>query len=362
MEGIMRKLFLLIALILCLPCLSFAGTADTVFPSAETTDEVPAYRPRLGSPTSSLAYGRLTLTEIKKLIQADLGSRVYIAYASDSIGTGFSLEPGAGLNYIAFLIASVEIANPVVSDFEGLWIKVKGDDGVSGVGVVWRGDYDGIVEYAAGDGVRFGACNYIANDTVQTEDPDDSSKWDLWICDGELFSYVGYASDDSGSDFSLSPGEGLTYLAFLFSYEAITPVAGDFDGLWFFAGGVEQQETNLTRTLTTGGASAFISGEIGYINSSGVVVKASASSATTASGLLVMAAETVGAGSSGLFTTLGDVTKTGHGQTPGLPLFLTTTAGGFSTTAPALPNVQRVIGYALTSNIIVFNPSAVWVQ
>jgi hypothetical protein len=45
----------------------------------------------------------------------------YVAYASDSAGTGFSLTPSAGLNYIAILVVDDKIDTPQVADFVGLW-------------------------------------------------------------------------------------------------------------------------------------------------------------------------------------------------------------------------------------------------
>lgn len=46
------------------------------------------------------------------------------------------------------------------------------------------------------------------------------------------YSYVAYASDDSGTDFATSPAEGLDFVAFKSSTTPLTPVAGDFAGLW----------------------------------------------------------------------------------------------------------------------------------
>jgi hypothetical protein len=52
--------------------------------------------------------------------------------------------------------------------------------------------------------------------------------------DGEnAYLYIAYASDDAGTDFSLSPGATLIYIAFLNTDTEIpTPVVGDFTGLW----------------------------------------------------------------------------------------------------------------------------------
>lgn len=60
---------------------------------------------------------------------------LYIGYASDGSGTGFSLTPSASLKYIAVLNSTTEIVTPVVGDFVGLWEKYLGDDG-AGSGTV----------------------------------------------------------------------------------------------------------------------------------------------------------------------------------------------------------------------------------
>ena len=57
---------------------------------------------------------------------------VYIAYADDDIGTGFTLTFDANKNYIAIKSTNTEIANPVVGDFTGLWKNYKGIKGDTG--------------------------------------------------------------------------------------------------------------------------------------------------------------------------------------------------------------------------------------
>ncbi|NLD20735.1 MAG: hypothetical protein GX663_10960, partial [Clostridiales bacterium] len=57
---------------------------------------------------------------------------VYIAYADDDIGTGFTLTFDANKNYIAIKSTNTEIANPVVGDFAGLWKNYKGAKGDDG--------------------------------------------------------------------------------------------------------------------------------------------------------------------------------------------------------------------------------------
>lgn len=110
---------------------------------------------------------------------------VYIAYASDSNGTGFTTTFNASLNYIAIKKTTTEIAVPQASDFTGLWFNYKGDTGDTGPA---------------------GADAYV---------------------------YVAYASDDSGTDFTLTFNPALDYIAIKNSTTEIsTPQASDFAGLW----------------------------------------------------------------------------------------------------------------------------------
>lgn len=57
---------------------------------------------------------------------------IYIAYASDASGTGFTTTFNASLDYIAILVTDHEIASPVVGDFAGLWKNYKGATGATG--------------------------------------------------------------------------------------------------------------------------------------------------------------------------------------------------------------------------------------
>jgi hypothetical protein len=51
---------------------------------------------------------------------------VYIGYASDDLGTGYSATPSPGLDYVAFLATDTEIATPTAGDFTGLWMQTGG--------------------------------------------------------------------------------------------------------------------------------------------------------------------------------------------------------------------------------------------
>lgn len=188
------------------------------------------------------------------------GHYLYIGYASDSAGTGFSLSPGTGLDYIGFLETQTALNPPSAADFAGRWSKYKGDTGDAGAAGA-DGDpgassytYIGYARDASGTGFSTtcaAALTHVAFLTTDTELPspqasDFDGLWQKYIGDigsqgatgatgaagTSTYTYVGYASDDAGSDFSTTPGDGLNYIAVKVSATALTPVAADFDGLW----------------------------------------------------------------------------------------------------------------------------------
>ena len=58
-----------------------------------------------------------------------LGPYLYIAYALDSAGTGFTTTLNSAYNYIAFLNSPTEILTLTQSNFNGLWSKYKNNTG-----------------------------------------------------------------------------------------------------------------------------------------------------------------------------------------------------------------------------------------
>ena len=57
---------------------------------------------------------------------------VYVAYASDAIGTGFTMTFNAGLAYIAVKATASAISGPQASDFVGAWKCYQGAPGAQG--------------------------------------------------------------------------------------------------------------------------------------------------------------------------------------------------------------------------------------
>ena len=78
---------------------------------------------------------------------------IYVAYASDSMGSNFSLVPTSGLKYRAELHTTIPLESPNASDFSGVtWVKYIGEDG-AGAGdmlkAVYDLDDDGVVDSAS---------------------------------------------------------------------------------------------------------------------------------------------------------------------------------------------------------------------
>jgi len=66
--------------------------------------------------------------------QDGVDAYVYVAYASDNTGTGFSLTPTSELKYRAEIHVSTPLVPPTIGDFAGAtWVKYLGDDGEDGL-------------------------------------------------------------------------------------------------------------------------------------------------------------------------------------------------------------------------------------
>ncbi len=187
-------------------------------------------------------------------------SYVYVAYASDSSGTGFSLTPNDTLPYMAVLVSPTVIASPTVEDFATLWRDCSGPAGADGAagsaGANGASAFVYVAYASAADGTGFSrtpgaGLTYLGIKTSTTAIPSPAAGdfAGLWTnCVGPAgatgaagaagsagassYVYVGFASDTSGTGFATTPGNALNYIAFKVSATALTPVAGDFAGLW----------------------------------------------------------------------------------------------------------------------------------
>ncbi|MEM3091537.1 MAG: hypothetical protein QXD05_00165 [Candidatus Pacearchaeota archaeon] len=121
-------------------------------------------------------------SEIENSSSGGSNTYIYIAYADDANGNGFTLTFDENKDYIAIKHTREEIINPTQSDFVGLWKKIKGEQGNDGTGA---------------------------------------------------FVYIAYASDNEGNNFTLNFNPDLDYIAILSATTPIeNPQASDFAGLW----------------------------------------------------------------------------------------------------------------------------------
>lgn len=121
------------------------------------------------------------------------------------------------------------------------------------------------------------------------------------------------------------------------------------------------KSNGLQQSLTAAAGVAFAVGEVGLIDVTGVI-KANASAAATASGKLVVALESVSAGSVGLFGLMGTVADSAP-FIVGAPLYLGTTDGTMTETAPTgSGEIVRVIGHSEGIGFAFFNPDQTWIE
>lgn len=60
-------------------------------------------------------------------------SLVYVAFADDAQGTGFTTIDNPSKDYAAILISPIVIESPSAVNFQGLWFKRKGEQGDQGI-------------------------------------------------------------------------------------------------------------------------------------------------------------------------------------------------------------------------------------
>ncbi len=68
-----------------------------------------------------------------------IASYLYVAYASDSVGAGFSLTPSNLLKWRQEIILHSPATTLTIADFPGVWVKYIGDDGDPGIDGAYGG-------------------------------------------------------------------------------------------------------------------------------------------------------------------------------------------------------------------------------
>ena len=112
------------------------------------------------------------------------------------------------------------------------------------------------------------------------------------------------------------------------------------------------------RTFTVG--EDFTRGEIGYYNLAGQMMKTSSTNEGSTSPMLGLCLDDATTGSTATFLLMGFFDATGYMN--GETLFVSPTAGEMTTNKPSSGGqFVRVVGYAISSEEIYFNPDATWV-
>lgn len=105
---------------------------------------------------------------------------------------------------------------------------------------------------------------------------------------------------------------------------------------------------------------ATTAGTLYTVKTNGLWTPVDADNEATSIGMLAIA---LGSNATAGMLLQGFFYKASHGFTIGLPLYISNTAGAFSTTRPTGANdYVRIIGYATSANYIYFDPDKTWVQ
>lgn len=74
---------------------------------------------------------RLGIEELRGAILTSVNTFIYIAYADDATGTGFTMTFDAQKDWVAILVSPTSIPTPAAEDFAGLW-KFYGNQDIDG--------------------------------------------------------------------------------------------------------------------------------------------------------------------------------------------------------------------------------------
>ena len=111
----------------------------------------------------------------------------------------------------------------------------------------------------------------------------------------------------------------------------------------------------------TFGTGSLTAGNLYYLRSDGSWALADADSETSSSGFLAIALGST-ATTSGMLVK-GYVRSTAYTASTGAILYVSTTAGAMTQTQPSgSGDIVRVVGYAISADLIYFNPSQDWIE
>jgi len=125
-------------------------------------------------------------------------------------------------------------------------------------------------------------------------------------------------------------------------------------------GGALDELTYRNKYLGTAGED-LVAGNLCYLKSDGKMWKANATIESTAKGFVAIALSNISTSATGNFLKQGTYTTTG--LTTASEYFMDTTGGAITVTKPStVGNIVRIIGYALSTTILEFNPDRTYIE
>lgn len=124
-------------------------------------------------------------------------------------------------------------------------------------------------------------------------------------------------------------------------------------------GNLDLNSKGFTEELTA--AESLSAGDLCYMNGSGEMAKADADSEATCDTLLAISLDSPSASATGTFLLFGRYTTSG--LTAGANYYASTTAGAITSTAPSgTGDIVRIIGTAISTTVLFFNPDRTFVE
>lgn len=178
--------------------------------------------------------------DIESLIAGASGNYTYVAYADDTSGTNFTTTYTSARTYYAIRVTDTPITSPSASDFTGLWLPIT------------TTTYIGFASDASGSNfsTTFNSSVHTHQAILVTTDtnltPVVGNFAGLWVPTFQRnFTYIAYADDINGTGFTTTYDREKAYKAVLINSAEITsPSVSDFTGLW-------QPHYNINRSLTS---------------------------------------------------------------------------------------------------------------
>ena len=249
---------------------------------------------------------------------------------------------------------SADLVNIKKSGSSRFYIENGGNVGIGVTGPTTKLDVGGSVRIAAGSNLYFTS----SNTTFKIQQDTTNSELDIYggalvpaisIDNSSHLALPGYGLSGSGTPIKLLGLDSSSNVVTATSFNLIlddTPAASTTSG-----------SGNIVNWSVSDATTA---GTLYTVKTNGLWTPVDADNEATSIGMLAIALSSnanLGMLLQGFFY------KASHGFTIGLPLYISNTAGAFSTTRPTGTNdYVRIIGYATSANYIYFDPDKTWVQ